>query len=432
MKLVRIYICLSILPFIAACGSSSSSSGELQDLEASYATDWMELAYSIVRDEGLAPPAASRAYAYTAISLYESVVHGSPGINSMVGQLNGLEALPTPNADATYDWPVVMSTVTAAMAGEMFRETSPLAEMRISDLQNSQVDSRRGLGVEEEVVELSVQYGQELATELIAWAQFDGYSDLAGLSYDLPECDSCWIPTGPVTAPLEPYWGLLRTFAIENSDSCAPLNHEPYSDDPGSSFYSEALAVYEASQELTEEQDTIARYWADNPGQTGTPPGHWVRIAGGLIQQNGLNLERAAETYGKLGIALGDAFIACWRTKYDFMLLRPQTYIQRFIDPSWTSLIPTPPFPEYTSGHSTVSGASAEVLTALFGQVEFVDSANADLGFNDRNFSSFYEAADEAALSRLYGGIHYPMGNNQGITQGLCIGAMINQRVQTR
>jgi len=427
----ELFLSLILFNFVVAC-SSSSNQEETQNLRSSYASDWMELAYAIVRDEGLAPPSASRSYAYTGVALYESVVHGFSNLNSLEGQLNGLEALPQPTSEVVYDWPAVMATVAANMTQYLFAPYSEDTHVRISDLQSAQLADRRDAGVTEDIIVRSTEYGNELAVALTAWAEFDGYSDIAALSFEMPECDSCWVPTGPVNAPLEPHWGLLRTFALENSASCAPLEHEPYSEEPGSSFYNEALAVYETSLELTEEQVTIARYWADNPRQTGTPPGHWVRIAGTIINQNNLNLERAVETYARVGIALGDAFISCWHTKYQYSLLRPQTYIQRHINPDWTSLVPTPPFPEYTSGHSTVSGASAEVLNALFGAVTFVDNANADLGFDNRSFSSFYEAADEAALSRLYGGIHYPMGNNQGITQGLCIGASINERVQTR
>jgi hypothetical protein len=174
----------------------------------------------------------------------------------------------------------------------------------------------------------------------------------------------------------------------------------------------------------------IAHFWADNPRQTGLPPGHSVRIATQHVQD--LDLASAAEAYALVGIAVGDAFISCWWEKYLYNLLRPETYIQRFIDPTWKPLIATPPFPEYTSGHSVQSGASNVVLVALFGDGAFVDSTHAARGLAPRAFDSLTAAFEEAAVSRLYGGIHYPMGIDDGVPQGRCIGQAVLDGVQTR
>ena len=205
-----------------------------------------------------------------------------------------------------------------------------------------------------------------------------------------------------------------------------------FSSDPGSEFYQEALAVYDAVNNLDEEQLAIAQFWGDDPGVTCTPPGHWVSIQNQLAQDLDLRLDEAAEMYALAGIASADAFVCCWTEKYDYNLLRPVTYIQRYIDGSWVPAIATPPFPEYVSGHSVVSGAVCTVLTELLGEVPFTDHTHDEVGYAPRSFASVAEAAEEAAISRLYGGIHYPMAIDEGLDQGKCLGQMVIDRVHTR
>lgn len=186
------------------------------------------------------------------------------------------------------------------------------------------------------------------------------------------------------------------------------------------------MRAYEAVKRLSVERLEIARFWADDPGETGTPPGHWVAIENQLTAELKLRLDAAAEMYSRVGVALGDAFIACWHAKYRTNVLRPVTYIRRHIDPRWGPLLMTPPFPEHPSGHSVASAAAAEVLTDLFGARPFIDRTHAPRGLRARAFDSFHAAATEAALSRLYGGIHYPMAIEDGLTQGRCIGHRVN------
>ncbi|MGH2767146.1 MAG: vanadium-dependent haloperoxidase [Actinomycetota bacterium] len=198
---------------------------------------------------------------------------------------------------------------------------------------------------------------------------------------------------------------------LASGAACPPGDHTPYSEDPSSAFFLEALEVFETVNHLTPEQDTIARFWSDDPGTTSTPPGHSVSMTTQVLREVGVGLDVAAEAYARVGLAVGDAFIACWNVKYRYNLLRPVTYIQRRIDPTWSSLLRTPPFPEYTSGHSIQSGAWAQVMTDLFGTMAFTDHTNDDRGFEPRSFSSFFEAAREAAISRLYGGHPFPPGH---------------------
>jgi PAP2 superfamily len=185
--------------------------------------------------------------------------------------------------------------------------------------------------------------------------------------------------------------------------------------------------VQRAVDGLMPEQRAIAAFWSDDPGATPTPPGHSISIATQVLRRERASLALAAEVYAKTGMAVADAFIACWFQKYRYNLLRPVTYIQRLIDPAWVPALVTPPFPEYTSGHSVQSGAAFAILTDLFGDgYAFVDHTHDDRGLAPRSFVSFRDAAKEAAISRLYGGIHFRAAIENGLEQGRCIGEVVN------
>ncbi|MFU8806587.1 MAG: vanadium-dependent haloperoxidase, partial [Bradymonadaceae bacterium] len=247
-----------------------------------------------------------------------------------------------------------------------------------------------------------------------------------------PDGDHAWVPTAPGQRPLVPNWSTMRPLALSSSDACQPPPPIPFSTHRDSEFFRQAKEVYDTTMNLSDEEIEIALFWSDDPGATGTPAGHWVSIANSIVSDLGLSLDRTVEMYALLGIAGADAFISCWDEKYRSYLVRPVTYIQEHIDSSWDTLLVTPSFPEYTSGHSNISGASAMVLTSLFGALPFDDDLHAGRGLPSRSFASFTEAAQEAAISRLYGGIHYPMGIELGVKQGQCVGRNVMNKVRTR
>ena len=234
------------------------------------------------------------------------------------------------------------------------------------------------------------------------------------------------------TGATEPYWGTLRPFVMRTPNECAPPPPAEFSTAPGSDFYAEAKRVYDVSKSATEDQRLTVLYWADNPGQTGTPTGHWLSIGSQMVSQLGLTTEQAAELFVLGTIAQSDAFVGIWHEKFRSNVLRPFTYIRRHIDPRWQTVITSPSFPEYPSGHSGQSAAAAGVFTALLGQIAFDDSTNLALGHPVRRFPSFTAAADEAAMSRLYAGIHYQMGNEAGKGLGRCVAEKVLERVHTR
>jgi hypothetical protein len=247
------------------------------------------------------------------------------------------------------------------------------------------------------------------------------------MAYALPKGPGLWVPTSAIQMqqlPLLPGWGRNRSFAMPNGQSCRLPPPPAYSEDPASQFYIEAKEVCDARDALTDEQKIIARFWSDDPMLSPTPPGHWMSIALEILEARKAPAAECAEVLARLGIAMADAFIGCWDTKYAYNLLRPVTYIRRVIEKGWEPLLITPPFPEYPSGHSTQSGAAAVVLELLYGKTyAFTDSTHVRDGFKPRSFRSFWEAAEEAGISRFYGGIHFRTGVVKGLDQGRAIGA---------
>jgi membrane-associated phospholipid phosphatase len=231
-------------------------------------------------------------------------------------------------------------------------------------------------------------------------------------------------------APLLPDWPKNRPMAMPSADACGLAGPPEYSEAPGTAFHDQATEVLEVSRTLTDEQKAIARFWSDDPMLSPTPPGHWVSIILDIARRDELPADRLADALARLGIAVSDAFIACWQAKYQFDLVRPVTYIRRHIAPGFEPLLITPPFPEYPSGHSTQSGAAATVLTAILGDnFAFEDGTHVDDGLPVRQFASFSAAAEEAAISRLYGGIHFRAAIENGLAQGTCVGEFVNRLV---
>ncbi|NJN96935.1 MAG: hypothetical protein HC875_23975, partial [Anaerolineales bacterium] len=336
-------------PFTATL--TAHYSGEL-------AREWMQLLYDRVQADKLSPPVAARIYAYGGITLYESVVAGMPGYRSMQGQLNELSELPQPGTEP-YHWPTVAANAMTIVAEALFATAD--SQAAFAQLRDEQIGASSAEIWPAEALDRSTVYGQQLGQAIVAWLETDGYRETRDKSFTILTGPGRWTPVGD-QKPLEPYWGDLRPLALSTPDACQPPAPEPFSTAPTSTFYTQANQVYEASQKLTSEQKAIALFWADTPGQTGTPPGHWVSIANQIIDQQQLNLGEAAHLHALLGIGLADAFISCWQEKYNTFLLRPVSYIQQHIDPDWQPLIPTPPFPEYPSGHSVASAAAAEIL----------------------------------------------------------------------
>ncbi|NBW49116.1 MAG: phosphatase PAP2 family protein [Betaproteobacteria bacterium] len=414
-------------PAVVAKPANAYSSGVVYD--------WFFLALQLIQQTpGFSPPVASRALGYMGLTLYESVVPGMPGYQSLAGQLNQLSSLPWAQPDEPLHWPTVANASLATMTRMMFSNASAENKARIDTLERSlplkYTQDFDPNSVTAEITNRSETFGKLMAMAIMTWARTDGGHEAWGpirrhqQNYVPPSGTGKWSATPPAfAAPLLPYWGKNRPFVMKTADDCPAPMPPAYSEEPGSAFYKDGMEVYQISRAATQEQRQFALYWADDAGKTPTPAGHWAYVANDLLRAKKADLGSAAEVFARLNMAMSDAFVAAWNTKYKLNVLRPVTYVQLVIDSNWTpSLIPTPPFPDYPSGHSVQSSAASAVLGKEFGaNTSFIDNTHNDRGWGPRTFKSFKEAADEAAASRVYAGIHYRFASDGGKPQGQCV-----------
>jgi hypothetical protein len=413
------------------CATSLGALADARPEPGAILRDWYYLMNELVRHTATySPPVASRSFAYLGITAFEAAVGGSDKLVSLAGQLHGLGEVPQREAGATYDETVIISAAMSDAIVFYFGNTGPTGQRSINRAQTKW----RALAVEgvpEDVVQRSEAFGKAMAAAIFAWSQGDGGATVLNMGfpykYDLPTGDDKWVPTNLIRQqqlPLLPDWGNNRTFAMPDGAACPTKGNPAFSTDPASDFYKEADEVYETVKNATPEQAAIARFWSDDPMLSMTPPGHWVSIALQVAERADLPLDENVDLLARMGIAMSDAFVGCWHEKFVYDLVRPITYIKKNIDPKWEPILNTPPFPEYPSGHSTVSGAMDAVMTAFFGDnYEFEDKTGSPDGRNPRAFKSFHEAAEEAGISRMYGGIHYRSAIEDGLAQGHCIAA---------
>ncbi len=442
-KAIAALTCCMSISMAAWCqGTASpvtSAAPPTSNFSAAVATDWVGLDLQLIQQTpGFSPPVAARALGYLGLTLYESVVPGMPQNRSFSGQLNELESLPWAQPDEPLHWPTVANAALAAMTRMMFPNASAENKARIDQLErNLPIKLERDFNpaaLTPDMINRSETFGRLMAMAIMTWARTDGGHEAWGplrrsrQNYVPPSGPGKWSPTPPAFAPaLLPWWGEVRPFVLKSASTCEAPPAPEYSEDPGSLRYKEAVEVYRIAKQATQEQRQFALYWADDPLKTPTPSGHWAFIATDVLKQRNANLAQAAETYALLNMAMSDAFIAGWRTKYVTSVLRPVTYVQLFIDSNWVpELMSTPPFPEYPSGHSVQSSAAAGVLSKLFGSnTAFTDNTHNDRGWGPRTFKSFKAAADEAANSRLYAGIHFRSAVVGGQQQGECVAGKV-------
>lgn len=402
-------------------------------------SSWYGLMLELVRHTPTySPPVASRAFAYVGVAAFEAVAMRTPGLRSLAGQVNGLLPMKMTKDLKPLDQPLVLHAALCRSITTLFDNTGPTGQRALA-AQKRNIEKSLSAGKPGALVKRSMARGEMIADHVLAWAASDGGAVIDNLGFatdfKLRDKPGHWVPTSPIALqqqPLLPKWGDNRTFVLKAVADCGLSPHPAYSEDKTSEFYKQALEVYEVKKQLTPEQKAIARFWADDAMLSTTPPGHWIEIALAIFERDGLPLDRQVETLSLLGLAMADAFIACWHEKFRYDLVRPVTYIRKLIDPKFETVLITPPFPEYPSGHSVQSGAAEAVLTKLLGDnFAFEDASRLREGLPARNFASFHAAAEEAGISRFYGGIHYRAAIENGLAQGRCIGAAA-AKLQTR
>ncbi len=388
------------------------------------------------------PPVASRIYSRAAIAGYEAMVPGYPAYQSLAGQVKNLDPMPKPEEGKEYAYPI--SSIKAMIN---VGRTLLFSEDKMNAYELEILAEYRKIGVPEEVLVRSLAFGDSISAAILKWTSADNYKQSRTFpKFSVNNEAIRWKPTPPAYMDaVEPHWNKQRLLFLDSAAQFKPAPPVPFSREKDSEFYKIAREVMEVVNLKDTTYNAVAAFWDCNPfvmHQHGhvmfatkkiSPGGHWIGVAGQLCRQLNKSFAETAEVYALLSIGLYEGFIVCWDEKFRSNLVRPETYINENIDPEWTPLLQTPPFPEHTSGHSVVSSVSAEILTLLLGDnISFTDSVEVEYGLFPRSFPSVKKAAQEACISRFYGGIHYMPAITEGAIQGSAIGKYIMERLKTR
>lgn len=374
---------------------------------------------TVVMGNNFTPVVASRNYAYATIAGYEVTAAGDPRhYQTLAGQLNGLKPLPKPLPDELIDYPYA-SLLAFCQVGQAV--TFP--EGSLSYYTDSLHHMATASGMPAQMIEGSEQYAKRVAAAILAWSKGDNYlKTRSAPKFALNDSIGRWVPTPPMYAEAaEPHWGQIRTMVMHNArEYAAPPPPGFDIADKSSAYYHEVALIKTTGEHLTPDQTHMADFWDDNPQKLNvqghvqfitkkfSPPGHWLSITGIGAKQAKADFNTTVYAYAKTAIALFDAFIESWAAKYTYKTARPETVINKYVDSEWRPHLQTPPFPEYTCGHCTISAAAAEALTSALGDhIAYQDTSELEFGIKSRSYKSFRDAADETALSRFYGGIHF-------------------------
>jgi hypothetical protein len=385
------------------------------------------------------PPVASRLYVYAALASYEAIRFSEEGAASIAEKLHGFGPMPKPAPDKSYNY-----TLAASKAFfNVVRNVRVFSVDSLDRYEESLFNNFKAL-LDDSTYSRSVSFGDSIARVILARARVDGYFQSRGKPKYLGSNDpGKWRPTPPdYLDGVEWCWNTMKPMVMDSASQFMPARPPRFSMDSTSVFYKSVREVYHINKNLTDEQMEIARYWDDNPfviehsghmmfgNKKITPGGHWMGISAIASKQSGADAVKTARAYAMTALALYEGFISCWDEKYRSSYIRPVTVINETFDPAWMPYLQTPPFPEYTSGHSTITASAATVLTSLFGE-NFAFQDTSDLRYigMQRHFNSFGEAAAEASISRVYGGIHYRFSVDTGAEQGKKIGAYIVEKV---
>lgn len=394
-------------------------SKKTSEFDASLAINWSRLQLHLIQSTpGYAAPVAARSLAYTSLALYESVVYGLDGYKSLANQLNGLKALPKPDTTKEYNWGLAANAAISTLVKELYVTTNDKNKTAIDSLRRLSETALKSGITDQQTIERSINFGADIAKAIWDYSRTDGgnegWNNNFPTNYKVPVSIGSWEPIGNQKVPLLPLWGKNRNFSSINN-SVAPLAPIAFSFKENSAMYSAAKELVDISNTLTTAQKAQAGFWED---AAITAAGHSFSIANIVLKKENAKLDKATEVYVKLGLALNDAFVTCWKAKYNYNLMAPVSYIKQAIAPRWTSLVITQPVPAYPSENATNSGATAEILTAIFGaNYTFTDNTY-EGKMPNRTFKSFDEYTNEATIAQLYGGTQYRMANENGQKHG--------------
>ena len=399
---------------------------------------------TVVMGNNFSPIVASRNYLYANVAAYEVIAAGYPQkYNSLAGQLNGLKEVPKPIAGKKLDYEFA-----SLLAFCKLGESVTFPEGSMQEYVDSLKFNAHDQGMPDEVFDNSVHYADTVSSAILKWSKKDNYAQTRSAErYTVTEEEGRWVPTPPAYASaMEPHWNMIRPLVMDSATQFVPP--PPYKfnvKDSTSDYYKQVMLIKNAIENLTPEQKHIADFWDDNPFKLNvsghlmfgtkkfSPPGHWMSIVGIAAKKASADFGTTVYAYAKTSIALFDAFIECWDEKYRHNTVRPETVINKYFDANWQPYLQTPPFPEYTCGHSTCSAAAAEALTSVFGDnFSYTDSTELEFGIKSRSYKSFRDAAEENNWGRFYGGIHYHQSCIVSTVYGKKVGDLVVDRLKMK
>ena len=430
---------LAIIILFVSCKKQTSIVVTPKEYEASIDNVTQVLIHDI-----FSPPVASRIYAYPNIAAYEVISQNSKIYNSLQGQLKGLDSIPKLDTKSG-----VNKNVAALVAHMEVSKSLVFSEELVEKFRDSLYLKWSDENPKE--FEVSKEYGLKVAERIKKWMGKDNYKQTRTYpKYSVNTSDKTrWQPTPPAYMDgIEPHWSEIRTLVLDSASQFKPVPAFKYSTDKNSPFFKQVQEVYDISQMMINKGDSseemkMAQFWDCNPYVTVnqghmmfakkkiTPGGHWMGITKIACNESKADFEKTVYAFTATSIGLFDSFISCWEEKYRSNVVRPETMINQNIDEDWKPVLQTPPFPEYTSGHSVASTCSSVILTSVFGEnFKYLDDTELPFGLPSRNFKSFKAAAYEASMSRFYGGIHYKAAIENGIIQGKNVGEHIVKKLK--
>lgn len=439
------FIAISILLIAAGCGTSDKNTDykKITGDPILYARTVKEL-NNVVMQNNFPPIIASRNYLYANIAAYEIIAAGNPDkFRSLAGQVKDLISIPAPPKGEEIDFNFA-ALLAFCKLGEAV--TFPAGSMKV--YLDSIKQLVKGQGMPSDVFDNSVAYAELAGNAILDWSKKDNYAQTrTAPKYDVKNEPGRWIPTPPMySQALEPHWNQIRPIAMDSGNQLQPPPPPEFNmDDKNSMYYKEVLAIKNAGDSLTDDQKHIAEFWDDLGSRMNvaghvmfiskkfSPTGHWMNIVGIAAEKAKFDYENTVYAYAKTSISMFDAFIQCWDEKFRSNTARPETVIKKYVDPDWSPYLQTPPFPEYTCGHSTVSSAAAESLTDVFGDnFAYTDSSELEFGIANRSFKSFRHAAEENNWGRFYGGIHFHNSCMVSSEYGRKVADLVNTKLEMK
>jgi hypothetical protein len=436
----KLFYILSIVLSLYGCAAQQTEE-KYTVKDAQYLHKCQKELTDIIVHDIFTPPVASRVYVYPMLAAYEASRFADPNSTSITTKLKDFEAMPLPEEGKEYDF-----TIAAIKAFSESARSVVFSKARIKDFGDKlikQLESRNS----SEVVTRSIEFGASIAEVIVRRVNADNYKQTRGMErFEVKVQPGLWVPTPPDYADgVEPHWAKIKALTLDSSSQCRVDGPVAYSENKNDPFWKELTEVYEMVNTVKEDSEelNIAVFWDDNPfvsrhkghlmfqDKKMTPGGHWLSICRIISTQKQADFITTARAYAFTSVALFDAFISCWELKYETNRVRPETVITQKIDKNWHPHLVTPPFPAYTSGHSTVSSAAAEMLTYIYGDgLAYTDSTELEYGLPIRSFTSFRQAAQEASMSRVYAGIHYRTDCDKGNEQGKKVAELVLSKIK--